>query len=108
MAEYLGETNVPLEDSPYKDYDKTKWALYYITRYGGFDGDHHKDWVLDQVARILHGAVPKIKLAKWSDGQTEYRLSPLKTTPAYVKWVKEITAGEDGPDTYEYSIGIAP
>ena len=28
-------------------------ALNFIERYGGFDGGHHKQWVLDQLVRIL-------------------------------------------------------
>ena len=60
-------------------------ALDLITRYGGIDGDHHKQWVLDQVVRTLIG-------------------SPL----GYKKWRDEFEAGEDGSNTYEWDEGIAP
>lgn len=62
---------------------KISEALDIIQRYGGCDGGHHKDWVLDQVVRILTG-----------DG--------------YDKWVADAKAGDDGPDTYSYETGIAP
>ena len=58
-------------------------ALALIWQYGSIDGAHHKDWVLDQVVRIL-------------------------ASPNYERWVEEAKAGEDGPETYSYSEGIAP
>ena len=30
-------------------------AMQMIIRHGGHDGEHHKDWCLDQVFRILAG-----------------------------------------------------
>lgn len=57
-------------------------ALLYIHQYGGIDGGHHKQWVLDQVVRCL--------------------------VPNYAEWVKEQKAGEDGPETYEWDVGIPP
>lgn len=58
-------------------------SLSIIATYGGIDGAHHKDWVLDQVVRILTG-------------------------PGYNDWVISVKAGEDGPDTYDWDTGIAP
>lgn len=58
-------------------------AMAIIERYGQYDGDHHKLWVLDQVARILKG-------------------------DEYNEWVIKMKAGADGPNTYRYQIGIAP
>jgi len=58
-------------------------ALDLIAKYGSADGAHHKDWVLDQVARELAG-----------DG--------------YEQLVKNAKNGEDGPDTYSWDEGIAP
>jgi hypothetical protein len=65
------------------DAERIAAALDLIRSYGGIDGAHHKDWVLDQVVRALTG-----------DG--------------YAEWVRETKAGEDGPDTYNYDEGIAP
>jgi hypothetical protein len=58
-------------------------ALEVIASYGSVDGDHHKAWVIDQVARKLTG-----------DG--------------YDAWVAGVKAGEDGPETYSWEVGIAP
>lgn len=58
-------------------------ALNIARQYGGTDGAHHKDWVIDQMVRELTGK--------------QYR-----------RWVRRACAGEDGPDTYEWNEGIAP
>lgn len=108
MAKYLGETVMAAEDTPYRDYTEKDWALYFIGAYGGIDGAHHKDWVLDQAARALHGANPIIFLAKWGDGREEWRIRLDEPTQAYHDWVSELKSGEDGPETYSYEEGIAP
>lgn len=105
---YLGEKFVSVEETPFNDYEPSDWALYFIGQYGGFDGSHHKDWVLDQAARALHGAQPIIKLARWSDGTEEYRITLGEPPTQYGEWVMQLKNGEDGPETYEYSTGIAP
>lgn len=58
-------------------------ALGLASQYGGIDGAHHKQWVIDQMVRVLTG-----------DG--------------YEQWVKDQKAGGDGPDTYSWDEGIAP
>lgn len=108
MAEYLGETIINQEDSPYKNYTPTDWALMWIGQYGGIDGSHHKNWVLDHAARSLHGTKVIIKLAKWSNGQEEYKITLDEPTQEYKDWVKELKSGEDGPDTYGYNEGVCP
>lgn len=62
--------------------DKIEQALNCINKYGGTDGSHHKQWVLDQVVRIL--------------------------VDNYEQWVDDYCNGEDGPNTYEWDCGIAP
>lgn len=58
-------------------------ALEVAISFGGIDGAHHKDWVIDQMVRELAG-----------DG--------------YAQLIKDACAGEDGPDTYAWEEGIAP
>ncbi len=58
-------------------------AAQLISRYGGIDGAHHKQWVLDQVVRILTG-------------------------PGYPGWVVAHNDGENGPHSYEWEEGIPP
>ena len=62
---------------------KINAAIELAVAYGGIDGAHHKDWVINQMVRILAGN-------------------------KYEQVVKEAKAGEDGPDTYSWEVGIAP
>lgn len=63
--------------------DKERKAIEFIFEYGNIDGGHHKQWTLDQVARILAG-------------------------DDYERLVASYKNGEDGPDTYSWYEGIAP
>lgn len=60
-------------------------ALDLAIRFGQIDGAHHKTWVIDQMVRALVG------------GKREYNAL-----------VKEVCAGEDGPETYSWDEGVAP
>jgi hypothetical protein len=104
MKGYLGETDV----TDRHPMSPTDGALLFICLYGGFDGAHHKDWVLDQVARILNGAPIIVKEARWDNGHSELRYS-VGTSEQYEKWVHSVIFpdGADGED-YGYSKGIAP
>lgn len=63
--------------------ERVEAALEMVLRYGGIDGSHHKDWVLDQVVRVLTG-------------------------PAYGDFVSQACDGDDGPGTYSWDTGLAP
>lgn len=89
MPKYLGETAVDQKDTPYKDYGPAEWAFTYLECYGGIDGSHHKQWVIDQCCRILKGTPVTIKLAKWDDGTEEYRFNTGEPSDAYKQWVQE-------------------
>ncbi len=107
---YLGESEVDIKDTPYANYKAKDWAMEFIFAYGQIDGAHHKQWVLDQVARILKGTKVKVTLAKWSNGSQEYRFNLEKPSKKYREWVKlcrgEYT--EEGGYEYGYDEGIAP
>ena len=60
-------------------------ALDLALRYGGIAGDHHKAWVIDQMVRAL-----------------------LQTPEDYAAWVRDAKAGDDGPDSYDWDVGIPP
>ncbi len=64
-------------------HDPVEMALEFALCYGSIEGDHHKMWVIDQMVRALTG-----------DG--------------YEQWIIGAKDGEDGPDTYEWTVGIAP
>ncbi len=63
--------------------EKIALALTVVERFGGIDGEHHKTWVIGQVARALTGE-------------------------GYQNWVIEMKDGEDGPETYSWDEGIPP
>lgn len=65
------------------DGSNVEQALDVARRYGGIAGEHHKAWVIDQMCRSLLGS-------------------------NYVEWVASAKAGEDGPETYAWDVGIAP
>jgi hypothetical protein len=107
---YLGEVVVDLTQvDEFKNYTPADWAMYYIECYGQIDGGHHKQWVLDQVARILKNTPITAKLAKWDDGQQQYRVSTGEPSAEYWAWRKEM-AGDivDGEPEYDYDEGIPP
>jgi hypothetical protein len=108
MNGYIGQTPVDVKDTPYKDFAPIDWAMEYIERYGQIDGSHHKQWVLDQVARILKGTPIVIEIAKWDNGHKEYRFWTGSPSDEYTQWVIDMKAGEDGENTYGYDEGIAP
>ena len=79
-------------------------ALDFIGRYGGIDGEHHKQWVLDQVARALTGCpmVEKPHILGNYEVQGE--------SEEYLEWVRQMkgAVGEDGETEYNWDEGIAP
>lgn len=114
---YAGEKPVKsLKGTPFEGFTPVQWALYLIERYGQTDGAHHKAWVLDQVARILHGTPVSVRLASWETlGKitlTEWRADTAEPpSKEYLAWVEEMRRGnaaEDEDDEYDYDEGIAP
>lgn len=108
---YLGERNlVPEACGPYTNFTASQWALEHIQQYGGIDGEDHKTWVIDQVARILHGTPVIVSLAQWSDGHQEYRFRTGEPSPKYAAWVASMLQAdpETGELEYDYDEGAAP
>ncbi len=101
---YLGETIIDVSESIFKDNTKEDWIQYFIESYGQIDGDHHKAWLLDQIMKILNDCKIIIKLAQWSNGQEEYRISIEKHSDKYETWISNYTRG----CIYSYETGIAP
>lgn len=63
--------------------DRITQAVDLAVKYGGIDGAHHKDWVIDQIVRKLSGK-------------------------QYTQVVRKACDGPDGPDTYSWETGVAP
>ena len=76
-------------------------------RYGGEDGAHHKQWVIDQMLRELTGCPVNLKQGIDYNGKP-YTFKSLGESDEYLQWVAEYEEGEDGPHTYEWDTGIAP
>ncbi len=112
MKGYLGETLLEShEDTPYEGFTAQDWAMEYIGRYGQIDGGHHKQWVLDQVARILKGTPVILKLARWDNGHREYRITTGEPSKEYLAWVEEMKGEYDEENEcyeYDYETGGAP
>lgn len=106
---YQGERNVDLSTHlKYKNYTEKDWMLTFIELYGGYDGDHHKTWVLDQCARIAKGTPVTLKIARWSTGTENERFGLGDPSKEYLEWVIDMCDGEDGAMTYDYDEGVAP
>lgn len=87
----------------YSTWTPQEFALLYIEMYGQIDGGHHKQWVLDQVTRILLGTPVTVKLAKWDNGQqSEPRFSTGEPSQKYLDWVKRQLGEGNDEDGYEY------
>ena len=111
MAKYLSETLVKEKDYPEYLIGKDNQVMYFIEAYGQFDGSHHKQWTLDQIARIMKGTPIVVKLVKWDDGTEDYIVSTGEPSEEYNEWAKEMLGEYDEDEeeyTYDYDEGIAP
>ncbi len=75
------------------------------------DGAHHKQWLIDQTARILKGTKVIVKVAKWESGHQEYRFHLDEPSQEYLDWVVTCLGeydAEEGSYEYDYDEGIAP
>lgn len=110
MEGYLGEFDIDIRDTPYKDFTPKDWCLTYIRNYGDIDGAHHKDWVLDQVVRILTGTEVIITEVRWKtdDGYVSELRFNLEDEPTdeYHQFVKDYEFGKNGSKTYKYDVGL--
>lgn len=82
-------------------------ALEVIRLYGGFDGGHHKQWVLDQAVRCLTDCPQVEHIGNCGGGP--YTYYTRGESDAYREWVREYEHdGEGGAASYEWETGIAP
>lgn len=100
---YLGTFPVERVGSIYENWSPSDWAMSFIQRYGQIDGEHHKLWVLDQVAQILLGSPVFVVEARWDDSPAEHRVSVGDPSAQYLEWKTEMQGGG-----YSYDAGIAP
>jgi len=82
-------------------------ALTLAVRYGGIDANHHKAWVIDQMVRALTNC-PIININAIDCNGKKYTYPTQGESKKYKTFVKNACYGEDGPNTYEWDIGIIP
>ena len=51
------------------DRERIEKAMEIANSYGFIDGEHHKQWVLDQMVRVLLG---EAEYTEWAKGSEEY------------------------------------
>lgn len=108
---YLGTKQINWREvKEFSHFTPKDWSLYFIERYGMIDGAHHKQWLLDQVVKILTGCEIQLGEASWEGGETEYRFSIVGETDEYKAWVDSwLEYDEDGELMYsEWDNGVTP
>lgn len=89
------------------DRERINAALEYAARYAGYDGAHHKDWVIDQMVRALTGCPMIQETAKDVNDDTYTYLAQGKSQE-YKELIAAIKFGADGADTFDWNEGIPP
>lgn len=84
------------------DESKIKRAIDLIFQFGGICGEHHKQWVLDQVVRILTGCSYREEKGI-DDYGIEYDYYILFESEEYLRLIGEYSRGG-----YSWDKGIAP
>lgn len=86
---------------------RVRAVLGVLLELGGFDGSHHKAYAIDQAIRVLTGCPTVVREAKDVNGKS-YSYDALGESEEYKKLVANYRAGEDGPETYDWDVGIPP
>lgn len=89
------------------DTERIAAALKILAEYSYVDGDDHQKWLDDQVVRILTGC-PFEKSPIHNTGDRPWTTDELGESEDYKAYIATYSNGEDGPNTYQWSVGIAP
>ena len=90
MIGYLGETVVDVNKTIYSHYEKHDWVMLWIEMYHEVYESSQKDWLIDQISRILKGNKIIMKEAMCENGNNELRFTLAEPTEEYLKWSEEI------------------
>lgn len=91
------------------DYKKmVEEALSVALQYGGIDGAHHKDWVIDQMVRALTGC-PMVEKTEEDCRGNDYTFLARVESEDYKAFVRA-ACNPDGTeeDEYTWSEGVPP
>lgn len=100
-------SNPKTPTEPKTEADRIQEAIQIGINYGGYDGGHHKMWVIDQMIRALTGCPMEKQSAKDCNGKI-YHYETMGESEEYKELIRQRCDGEDGPNTYEWDIGIPP
>ena len=84
-----------------KENEAIKNALELIAEYGYIDGESHKQWIIDQVVRMLT-LCPTIKKEFKSQNDTLYYFDVLGKSEEYKEWIHSCEVD------YTWNTGISP
>lgn len=87
--------------------EKIAKVLDFALRYGGIDSAHHKAWVIDQMIRALTDC-PVVRFSGTDAIGQKYECDCQGVSLEYVEWVRRARDGKDGPNTYDWDVGIPP
>ena len=87
--------------------ERISCALTIAMNLGGVEGEHHKAYVIDQMVRALTGCKYGEQPFMDCNGKP-YVANVLNESDEYQQFIKEHNDGEDGPDSYEWDVGIPP
>tara|TARA_B100002019_G_C21221356_1_gene574936 strand:- start:980 stop:1297 length:318 start_codon:yes stop_codon:yes gene_type:complete len=86
---YLGEFDVNINNTPFKNYTENDWACHFLFHNGLYDGQLQKNWTIDQALQILKGTKVIVKEARWSDGYSKYKITLDEPSDEYKKFLAE-------------------
>lgn len=87
--------------------ERVRAALDMAIRYASTDGARHKAWVIDQMVRALTDC-PKVEKHGTDESGKPWTFHSYGESEEYRGVVAFAKAGEDGPETYEWDVGVAP
>src|SRR6201989_1195099 len=82
-------------------------GLVLAMRLGCMDASQHKAYVIDQMVRALTGCHEVHTISFGARGRP-YECKANQDTEDYRQFVAAARHGENGPDSYEWDIGVAP
>jgi hypothetical protein len=100
MKSNIKEVELDITKTLYSQYEKHDWAMLWIELHNGFNDEDQKDWLLDQIARILLGNKIIVKEVLWENGCSELRFQLAEPSPDYINWVEETKHWESDPSLY--------
>ena len=113
-VKYLGTFDVDETTNPYHDFTRENWVLHYVRIFGQYKGEHHKFWLLDQIARILNDTPVIVTEERWGNKygvvRQEFDFNLGEPSEGYKQWVHEVREWDEELEEYlfDYKEGTCP